>query len=109
MPTYEYECTKCQHHFDEFQKITDKPLTKCPACGGKLRRLISGGSGLIFKGSGFYATDYRKTNSVSHESKKNDIKPGLKDGKKDSAPSKDAGGIKKEKTSASKPAETTKP
>ena len=47
--------------FDEFQKITDKPLTKCPKCGGNLRRLISGGAGLIFKGSGFYVTDYRKS------------------------------------------------
>lgn len=62
MPTYEYECARCQHTFEEFQKITDKPLTKCPKCGGKLRRLITGGVGLIFKGSGFYVTDYKKSN-----------------------------------------------
>lgn len=62
MPTYEYECTACKHTFEEFQKITDKPLTECPRCGGKVRRLISGGAGLIFKGSGFYVTDYKRSN-----------------------------------------------
>jgi putative FmdB family regulatory protein len=62
MPTYEYECKDCQHRFEEFQKITDKPLAKCPKCGGQLRRLITGGVGLIFKGSGFYVTDYKKSN-----------------------------------------------
>jgi putative FmdB family regulatory protein len=61
MPTYEYECTKCNHTFEEFQRITDKPLTKCPKCKSKLRRLITGGVGIIFKGSGFYATDYKKS------------------------------------------------
>ncbi|UCG92585.1 MAG: zinc ribbon domain-containing protein [candidate division WOR-3 bacterium] len=62
MPTYEYECARCKHTFEEFQKITDKPLTSCPKCGGRLRRLITGGAGLIFKGSGFYVTDYKKSN-----------------------------------------------
>lgn len=60
MPTYDYECPECGHAFDAFQKITDKPIQKCPNCAGKLRRLIGSGSGIIFKGSGFYATDYRK-------------------------------------------------
>ncbi|HEX7319527.1 MAG TPA: FmdB family zinc ribbon protein [bacterium] len=107
MPTYEYECTKCHHHLEELQKMTDKPLIKCPVCGGILRRLISGGSGLIFKGSGFYATDYKKTNSVSHESQKKDnhSKPG--EGKKDPVSSKDPGGVKKEKASAPKPAKAS--
>ena len=59
MPTYEYECIKCSHRFDIFQSITDKPLEMCPKCGGKLRRLIGSGSAVIFRGSGFYATDYR--------------------------------------------------
>jgi len=63
MPTYEYECNHCQHQFEVFQKMTDKPLDKCPKCGKKVKRLISSGSGLIFKGSGFYATDYRKQSS----------------------------------------------
>ncbi|MBN2619599.1 zinc ribbon domain-containing protein [candidate division WOR-3 bacterium] len=61
MPTYEYECVSCHYTFEEFQNINDKPLQKCPKCHGKLRRLISGGAGFIFKGSGFYATDYKKS------------------------------------------------
>jgi putative FmdB family regulatory protein len=62
MPTYEYECTKCGKTFDVFQKMNDKHLSLCPdvKCKGKVKRLIGKGSGIIFKGSGFYATDYRK-------------------------------------------------
>ncbi len=60
MPTYEYECANCNKVFEIFQKITDDPLKKCPKCNKKIKRLIGGGSGIIFKGSGFYATDYRK-------------------------------------------------
>jgi putative FmdB family regulatory protein len=60
MPTYDYECTKCEHTFEVFQQMKDKHLTKCPKCGAKLKRLIGSGSGIIFKGSGFYATDYKK-------------------------------------------------
>lgn len=59
MPTYEYECTSCSHAFEKFQPITAKPLTKCPECGKKVRRLLGSGAGVIFKGSGFYSTDYR--------------------------------------------------
>ena len=59
MPTYEYRCDDCGHEFEAFQTITEKPVEKCPACNGKVRRLISGGAGLLFKGSGFYITDYR--------------------------------------------------
>jgi putative FmdB family regulatory protein len=74
MPTYEYECVKCQHTFEEFQKITDKPLTSCPKCSGKLRRLITGGAGIIFKGSGFYVTDYKKPQlPQKHEEKKKNL------------------------------------
>lgn len=60
MPTYEYECTSCGHAFEVFQKITDSALENCPKCHKKVRRLIGSGSAIIFKGSGFYATDYRK-------------------------------------------------
>ena len=60
MPTYEYECSKCGHHFELLQSITAKPLDKCPQCKGSVKRLIGSGSGLIFKGTGFYATDYKK-------------------------------------------------
>jgi putative FmdB family regulatory protein len=60
MPTYEYRCPKCGKHFEEFQSITAKPLKKCRYCSAKPERLISSGAGFIFKGNGFYATDYRK-------------------------------------------------
>jgi putative FmdB family regulatory protein len=60
MPTYEYECTKCNHAFEEFQRITAEPLKRCPKCKGKLRRLMGAGSGIIFKGTGFYETDYKR-------------------------------------------------
>ena len=59
MPTYEYECKSCGYLFEEFQSITAPPSKVCPKCGGKVRRLIGKGSAVIFKGSGFYATDYR--------------------------------------------------
>jgi len=60
MPTYEYECAACGHTLEQFQSITSAPLKKCPECGKrKLRRLIGSGSAIIFKGSGFYCTDYR--------------------------------------------------
>ena len=60
MPTYEYACDSCDHHFEAFQSMTEAPLRKCPECGRKhVRRLISGGAGFLFKGSGFYITDYR--------------------------------------------------
>lgn len=59
VPTYEYECGKCGHRFELFQSMADEPLKACPCCGGEVRRLIGTGAGLIFKGSGFYETDYR--------------------------------------------------
>ena len=59
MPTYDYECKNCGHSFEHFQSMSDDPLAECPECGGVLRRLIGGGSGIIFKGSGFYVTDNR--------------------------------------------------
>jgi putative FmdB family regulatory protein len=60
MPTYEYQCQACGNKFEKFQSISSGPIRKCPKCGkNKVRRLISSGAGLIFKGSGFYITDYR--------------------------------------------------
>ena len=60
MPTYDYECRNCHHAFEEFQSITAKHLRKCPVCGKRtLKRLIGAGAGVIFRGSGFYTTDYR--------------------------------------------------
>lgn len=60
MPTYEYRCDACAHEFEEFQYIKDAPLKKCPECGkNKLHRLIGGGGAIMFRGNGFYQTDYR--------------------------------------------------
>lgn len=57
MPTYEYECKTCGHVFEAFQNMSDAPLSSCPECGESVRRMINGGMGVIFKGSGFYVTD----------------------------------------------------
>ena len=70
MPTYEYQCQQCRRKHEASQSIKAKPLTKCPKCGGKLKRLLGSGAGFLFKGSGFYITDYR-SNSY-HEAKKKD-------------------------------------
>ncbi len=60
MPTYQYICEQCGHQLEKFQNMTDAPITECPKCGGKLKRLITGGGGFILKGSGFYQNDYKK-------------------------------------------------
>ena len=66
MPTYQYQCKGCGHELEELQSISDPPLTLCPACGTEnLARVMGTGAGLIFKGSGFYLTDYRKGGSSS--------------------------------------------
>jgi len=69
MPTYEYECEKCGHRFEVFQSMTEEPKKRCPKCRSKVRRLIGTGAGMIFKGSGFYVTDYR-SDSYKQEKKK---------------------------------------
>ena len=69
MPTYDYECEGCQHTFEAFQSITAAVLTECPQCKqAKLHRLIGTGGGLIFKGTGFYCTDYKSTGKKLDES-----------------------------------------
>ncbi len=93
MPTYEYACEGCKHQFEQFQSITSRPTKKCPKCGKmKLQRLIGAGAGIIFKGSGFYQTDYRSDSYK--EAKKKDTKPSTD---KDATKAKD-----------SKPSETPK-
>ena len=88
MPTYEYVCQACKHELEEFQSITAKPLRKCPSCGKlKLKRLIGTGAGVIFKGSGFYETDYR-SDSYKKAAK----------AEKDGASSKSSGSDKASKT-----------
>ncbi len=81
MPTYEYECDNCGHIFEAFQAMSDKPLTRCPRCQKeKLTRLIGGGAGIIFKGSGFYSTDYRKKDNGQQDKGKPPSCPGVKEG-----------------------------
>ena len=65
MPTYDYECRSCHHKFEAFQSIKDDPIKKCPRCGKAVRRLFGGGMGIIFKGSGFYTTDYKHSSAVT--------------------------------------------
>jgi len=80
MPTYDYRCAACGHAFEHFQSISSRPLRKCPGCGKtRLERLIGAGGGLLFKGSGFYVTDYRP--SSWHDAAKKDAPaPGPADG-----------------------------
>ena len=89
MPTYEYECEECGIAFEKFQSMKDDPIKKCPECDGPVRRLISAGAGFIFKGSGFYITDYR---SESYK----------RDAKKDKEPDSSSESSKSEKKSDSK-------
>lgn len=59
MPTYDYRCRGCGHEFEQFQQMSEKPLHKCPRCGGELHRLVGTGSGIILRGSGFHQNDYK--------------------------------------------------
>ncbi len=91
MPTYEYQCNACGNKFEKFQSIKAGPIRKCPKCGkNKVRRLISSGAGLIFKGSGFYITDYR---SESYKEK----------AKSESGEKKESGKTEAAKTDSAKP------
>jgi putative FmdB family regulatory protein len=78
MPNYDYKCNECNYSFEVFQKMSDAQLEKCPKCNGSIKRLIGSGSGPIFKGTGFYQTDYKPTDSnkkseTATESKKADL------------------------------------
>ena len=72
MPTYEYRCKSCQHRFEVFQSMTAEPVSVCPKCGGDVERLIGTGAGTIFKGNGFYQTDYKKSSSSIPKQKSKD-------------------------------------
>jgi putative FmdB family regulatory protein len=67
MPTYEYKCNACDHAFEKFQRMSEAPLRVCPKCGGEVRRLIGKGAGIIFKGTGFYCTDYRSGGAATKD------------------------------------------
>lgn len=86
MPTYEYECKRCGVRFERFQSMSEEPIRVCPECGGEVRRLISAGGGVIFKGSGFYATDYRSESYKKAEKKEKESSSkseGSSEGKKE--------------------------
>jgi len=103
MPTYEYICENCEHQFEQFQSIKARPIRKCPECGKlSVQRLIGAGAGIIFKGSGFYQTDYRSEGyKKAAESEKKDSTP--KDTKDKKTETK-----AKESTSSEKPKAETK-
>ena len=92
MPTYQYRCTACANELEAFQKFTDDPLTTCEECGGSLRKLYNA-VGIVFKGSGFYATDSRKSKSASKPSSESaaskDPTPAKEPASSTSTPSKD--------------------
>ena len=108
MPFYEYKCSNCGHELEELQSIKEAPLKKCPACGkDTLQKLMGTGAGLIFKGSGFYLTDYKKKSSPGSDSgktgkkgsksqskneEKKDIKSEVKDTSKSTAKSENSSG-----------------
>ena len=108
MPTYDYMCKNCEHKFERFQSITARPIRKCPKCGKlRLQRLIGAGAGVIFKGSGFYQTDYRSESykkaaesekkTTDKDTKKKDTETKAKDSK---PPEKPKPTTKDEKKSA---------
>ena len=105
MPTYDYVCDACDHKFELFQSITEPVKKKCPKCKkSKLRRLFGTGAAIMFKGSGFYITDYR---SEGYKKRASEDKPASSNG---SAESKSSGEAKSEnKTGKSEPASTSKP
>lgn len=114
MPTYDYECDGCGHEFEHFQSITEPHLKKCPECGKpKLRRLFGTGAAVVFKGSGFYQTDYRsdsykkaaekdKPASESKSDSKSDAKSETKSETKSDTGKSTSSGSKKSKKSSSK-------
>ncbi len=131
MPTYDYECDACQHAWELFQKITDDPIQKCPQCGKKkARRLFGTGAAIMFKGSGFYETDYRSAaykksakadskssadeaaNTSSSSSGNNDPKSGKDSGSGDSSSGNsktDSPSTTKEKSPDPSPSSNAKP
>jgi len=104
MPTYEYKCTACGHTFEQFQSITAAPIKKCPNCGkSKVKRLLGTGAGVIFKGSGFYITDYR---DASYKEKAKAESGASGGGAADSAGTSGDGRADSKPAAEGKPAET---
>src|SRR5581483_8900361 len=103
MPTYEYECP-AGHTFEKFQKMTERPRAKCPVCGKPAVRKVSGGAGLVFKGSGFYITDYGKDGKKGQTAASKPAQSGEKSG----GDAKSNGASESKPSSESKPAAPTK-
>ena len=80
MPTYDYKCEDCGYIFERFQNITEDPLADCPKCSGRVKRMIGTGAGVIFKGTGFYQTDYKNSCPAGGDKPKSDDKPASCDG-----------------------------
>jgi putative FmdB family regulatory protein len=115
MPTYDYVCDACGHEFEEFQSITADSLKKCPECKkSKLRRLIGAGAGILFRGSGFYETDYRSASyKKGAEAERKATEPAKdskdsKDSKPDKTDAKAGGAAKDKKPAAAKPTTSSK-
>lgn len=103
MPTYDYECKSCRHTWEAFQSIKADPIKKCPECGkNQARRVIGPGAGIIFKGSGFYITDYRSDSYKKAAS----ADKAASDGPKSEGAKSDAGSAKSESKSSAKPAKS---
>jgi putative FmdB family regulatory protein len=97
MPLYEYQCTKCGHRFEKIQKFSDKKITKCPECGGRVEQIISAPA-VQFKGSGWYVTDYaKKAHAPATEGSGKDSKETKKEEKKTESTSKESSSKKAEK------------
>jgi putative FmdB family regulatory protein len=113
MPTYEYQCKACGDKFEAFQSISAKPIKKCPACGkNTVQRLISAGAGIIFKGSGFYETDYRSESyktAAKKESPATETAKPAADGKTNAAPAAPAASAAASATPPAAPAAESKP
>jgi len=101
MPTYDYECTECKDRFEAFQSMTDDPIETCKKCGGKVRKLIGAGAGIIFKGSGFYVNDYKKSSAAANST-------GVSKNEASKDASKDTSGSEKSEASASSVKSKTK-
>jgi putative FmdB family regulatory protein len=101
MPTYVYRCKKCKHRFELFHSITDETVKRCPRCKGKAERVPVGGAGILFKGSGFYITDYR---SKSYKEQAKQEKSGGSSGTSPSSPGPPAGSSGSSGSSKSGPA-----
>jgi len=108
MPTYDYKCVKCEHKFERFHGMNETPKITCPVCGAKTEKLIGAGIGIIFKGSGFYETDYKRKDRGGNGKKYKSTGNNGKDKKTEKPESKDTKEVKTESSKPSVEAKTDK-